>query len=839
MRIGLKARLLLLGIDSVIITVVVLIGVAVWQTNGSLDLSNQQINTFINENVTQITLDISNLVQSQDESLQSQVTSAMNMMGELIKTSDGLSEGSSMVTWKAKNQISGDIADVQLPELFLGEKKLDAISDQKSNVLIVDKLSSLTDVKATIFQPLPDGSGILRVASNVITADGKRAIGTYIPAKNADGSPNAVATAVLGKRDYMGVAFVVDAWYVSKYHPIMNSDGKVIAILFAGKEEQSISTLRYAIQNTVVGKNGYVGILGGKGDIKGRYVIPPSASKADTLLVDEAAPGFEEKYSEIVDKAVSLKTGETATYSVKDKDGNDRSIQVSYYAPWDWIIVVNASISDYQPFFDELKSNQSLMISLFVLIGIALIIINYLIIAPITRNLVKPIQTLTRASQKMSVGEIDQDITIHRSDEVGDLANAFRNMVDYLKEMSATATRLASGDLTAQVTLRGETDEIGHAFNTMIAEWKTAITNLQVNAVALNEESIQLTKGADQITEATAQISTTIQEISRGTIQQAESVNNSAITMTNLSQSVNLVASGSRDQASAVQEATLRVNEISTAIQEVENRANAVQVQAGKAADSASDGFKTVEGTLTGMRRIQEKVNLSVARVDEMGVRSNEIGKIVETIDDIASQTNLLALNAAIEAARAGEAGKGFAVVADEVRKLAERSSGSTKEISDLVKRIQKTIQDAITAMNESSKEVESGVVQAERSGESLQQILEAAEQVKIQAGLAAKASNEIRASSTNLVESIDRVAEIVEGNTGEVEKMTINTSTSHDMVENIASISEENSAAVEEVSASTEEVSAQVSEFRNSVKSLSDMAQHLREIADKFKIAR
>jgi methyl-accepting chemotaxis protein len=129
-------------------------------------------------------------------------------------------------------------------------------------------------------------------------------------------------------------------------------------------------------------------------------------------------------------------------------------------------------------------------------------------------------------------------------------------------------------------------------------------------------------------------------------------------------------------------------------------------------------------------------------------------------------------------------------------------------------------------------------VTQAEKSGESLKLILEAAEQVKIQAGLAASASNAIRESSTNLIESIDRVAAIVEGNTGEVEKMTANTSESHDMVENIASISEENSAAVEEVSASTEEVSAQVSEFRNSVKNLSDMAQHLREIADKFKIS-
>lgn len=837
MRIGLKARLLLLGIDSVVITVIVLIGVAVWQTNSSLDLSNQQINTFIDENVTQITMDISSLVQSQDESLQAQVTNAMNVMSELIKSSDGLSEGTSMVTWKAKNQLSGDVADVQVPELLVGTKKLDMITDQNVNVLIVDKLSSLTGVKATIFQPMPDGSGILRVASNVTTADGTRAIGTFIPAKNADGTPNAVVAAVLGKRDYIGVAYVVNAWYVTKYHPVVGSDGKVTAVLFVGKEEESNSNLRNAIQNTVVGKNGYVGIIGGKGTIKGKYVIPPVASKTDQLLTDEAGPGFEAKYSEIVDNAVKLETGKTASYYVKDKDGLNRNIRVSYYAPWDWIIVVNASLSDYQPFFDDLKNNQSLMINLFVLIGIALIIINYFIIAPMTRSLSTPIQILTKASQKMSVGEIDQDITIRRSDEIGDLANAFRGMVDYMKDISSTSKQLATGDLTAKVELRGDTDELGSALNTMIGEWKAAISNMQVDSIALNEETIQLTKGADQISEATSQISSTIQEISRGTIQQAESVNNTAATMTNLSQSVDRVSRGSRDQAIAVQEATRRVNEISTAIQEVEDRANSVQEQAGKAADSASQGVKTVEGTLLGMHRIQEKVNLSVARVDEMGTRSNEIGKIVETIDDIASQTNLLALNAAIEAARAGEAGKGFAVVADEVRKLAERSSQSTKEIGELVKRIQKTIQDAITAMNESSKEVESGVVQAERSGESLKMILSAADEVRIQSTLAVNASNEIKVSSANLVNSIDRVAEIVQGNTSEVEKMTLNTSTAHDMVENIASISEESSAAVEEVSASTEEVSAQAADFRNSVIYLSDMAQHLRGIADKFKI--
>ncbi len=837
MRIGLKTRLLMLGINSVIITVVVLIAVAVWQTNSSLEISDQQIDTFISRNITQISTDIYNLIQSQDESLKNQVTSAMNVMGNLVTTFGGFSEGGNTVTWQGVNQLTGETKEYEIPELLLGETRIEKVTEQIKTAPLVDKLSSLTDVKATIFQPLPGEAGLLRVASNVIGADGNRAIGTFIPAKNADGSPNDVYAAVMGKRDFMGLAYVVDAWYVAKYHPISDSTGKVIAVLFVGKKEESVSTLRYAIQNTVVGETGYVGIVSGAGENKGRYIIPPSASKSDQLLSDEAADDQKAAYSDLLDKAVTLNAGETVSRTIKDLEGNERIVQASYYSPWGWVIVVDANLADYQPFFGALKDNQNLMISLFVLIGIALIIINYFIIAPITRSLSEPILALTRASQKLSAGEIDQQITIHRSDEIGDLADAFRGMIGYLKDMSATAAKLSTGDLTAQVAVRGETDELGQAFNSMIKEWKSAVSDLQKNAVALNDESIQLTRGADQITEATTQISTTIQEISRGTIQQAESVNQSALTITNLSQSVNIVARGSQDQSAAVEEAASRVNEISSAIQKVEEHANTVQDQAGKAADSAREGVKTVEGTLVGMNRIKETVNLSVTRVDEMGIHSQEIGKIVETIDDIASQTNLLALNAAIEAARAGEAGKGFAVVADEVRKLAERSSQSTKEIGDLVKRIQKTIQDAITAMNESSKEVESGVAQAEKSGESLKLILDAAEQVKIQAGLAARATNEIRVSSTNLVESIDRVAEIVKGNTGEVEKMTASMVVTHDMVENIASISEENSAAVEEVSASTEEVSAQVSEFRNSVQSLSNMAGYLRQIADRFKI--
>jgi methyl-accepting chemotaxis protein len=462
----------------------------------------------------------------------------------------------------------------------------------------------------------------------------------------------------------------------------------------------------------------------------------------------------------------------------------------------------------------------------------------------ISNSIANPLNFLTRLAKALSVGdmvrevsEAEKDKVRNRKDEIGEISKAFDALINYMQGMGAAATTISENDLTTSVTPKSAKDELGNSFARMIAGLRDAVTLIAESANAVTSASAQLATASEQSGEATSQIATTIQQVALGTAQQTAGVTKTSSSVEQMSRAIDGVAKGAQEQAKAISQASQITSRINTAIEQVANNAQAVTRDSAQAATYSRDGAKTVKETITGMEAIRAKVGLSAAKVEEMGTRSEEIGAIVETIEDIASQTNLLALNAAIEAARAGEQGKGFAVVADEVRKLAERSSLATKEIAALIKGIQKTVSEAVTAMQASAKEVESGVTLAHSAGEVLENILGAAEAVYKQAEDAGKAAAKVGAAAAELVEAVDTVSAVIEENTAATEEMAANSTELTQAIENIASVSEENSAAVEEVSASTEEVSAQVEEVSASATSLMEMAQKLQQVVSRFKL--
>lgn len=371
-----------------------------------------------------------------------------------------------------------------------------------------------------------------------------------------------------------------------------------------------------------------------------------------------------------------------------------------------------------------------------------------------------------RAGEKVGQIEVVQDIskdteTMHFQEKAVD------QLADYLEQMSQGVLDFEMQELQAA---NDNTVDVHAIFTTIMESLKQARDMLSqtIKAVVMNAKNVgnaseQLAQIASQAGSATSQIATTIQQVAKGTSQQTESVNRTAIVMENVNNIVSGVAKGTQDQAAAVERASLVTEKI-----------------------TAADG-------------ISARVGMAAHQVQEMGIRSEEIGAIIETIEDIASQTNLLALNAAIEAARAGEHGKGFAVVADEVRKLAERSSNSTKEIAALVSGIQQAVAEAVKMTN--------------------------------------TAANEINMVSEELVSAIDSVSSVVAENRRASDTLKESSNEVMQSVENIASISEENSAAVEEVSAASEEMSAQVEEVAASANDMADMAKELSNMVARFKV--
>jgi len=481
------------------------------------------------------------------------------------------------------------------------------------------------------------------------------------------------------------------------------------------------------------------------------------------------------------------------------------------------------------------------------------------------RSFTRPLMRITQAARGLAVGDIDQRIQVNSRDEIGQMAESFRSMIAYQQEMAGVAAAIAAGDLTCSVAPKSDKDALGSAFATMIANLRQLVGEAARNADAVAAASAQLAESADrtgkaandiarvmqEVAQAADQSARASQEMARGSEQQARSAAEAAGAMEQLQQAVSRVQRGGERQQQAIQQADEGMQQAADIVYTVTHSAQQMAGVAQQAASVARNGSESVEQTITSMNGIRAQVDASAAKVRELGEKGQLIGVIVETIDQIAEQTNLLALNAAIEAARAGEHGRGFAVVADEVRKLAERSAAATREIGDLIHSVRAGVEEAVKAMEASSQEVIVGTSRSATAGEALAQIQEAVQAVAVEAEAISTSADGMSASVEAVRSKVKSVREEAEGNERSVAEMVARAEQVSQAITNVASVSEEMAAGAEEMSASSEEVSASaqhvsaaveeqtgdIEEVVSSSEELNRMAARLQELVRRFRL--
>jgi len=712
-----------------------------------------------------------NMMKMQEDLLGEKVRGDLLFMEEAIEAAGTPRlDQDSPVSMTIINQVTRESEQVTIPAMRFGYRGVN------NNFDVVDAVQRRVGGTATIFQVLP--GKLLRISTNVLTLEGKRAVGTYIP----DSSP--VYKTIMTGETYFGIAFVVNAWYQTAYKPFRDPAGRIIGVIYVGREILT-PAFRDAVGAASVGGEGYGFIF----NQSGQLIMHPTIEGKS--LTDYP---FWEEFKAATDGIVEYEFG-----------GDTKQVYIKRFDPWGWSYGFSLTRAEMMHGVDTRILYWNFGVAAAAILGLA--VLMTLIIRLVTR----PLGVLSAFTREIAQGNYNAAIDYPARDAIGDTIQAVRDMTAELKNKLGFSEGLLKGltlpcvvmDLDEKITFINQqeldlfekpgkpADYIGQSFGKFVygdASKRTSLYrcmredcnllgqetsgttpsgrryDIVVDSAPLKDFDGRIIGGFTLIKDMTA-----IREGERQTQAQHErllAVAHEADTIAaqvssaaeQLSAQVEQSSRGTEVQRERVAETATAMEQMNATVFEVAKNASSAAENADHAREKSQEGAQLVAEVVAAINQIERRSEELKQSMTQLGGQADGIGAIMQVIEDIADQTNLLALNAAIEAARAGEAGRGFAVVADEVRKLAEKTMDATKQVGKAVEDIQAGARRNIAATEEAVTAVVESTNLARRTGEAMEEIQTLVERSSDQVRNIATAAEEQSATSEEVNRATDEI---------------------------------------------------------------------------------
>lgn len=443
-----------MGLVLVLLTALSIVGIVIEQKNVLKRDVGHEVDLLVRSELKKVAQNVYLMCRSMQESFERIMVHGLNVAMHIGTEHGKLDFQGSPVSWKTVNQYTHEESEITLPKVMYDGDWLGQNSDFQKASAIVDEVSDLLGMTCTVFQRMNAAGDMLRVATTVPTENGERAVGTFIPRYNPDGTRNPVIETLLKGEVFTGRAYVVNAWYLTGYHPLYDPSGKkVIGALYVGQKQQDVTSLRRGIMDIVLGKSGYVAVVGGKGDHKGKYIISDDGKRDGESLLDTADAEQKQGIEKILTLSTSLETGQENKaipvaihrYHWKNSGeiGNRAKIAaVSYFEPWDWIILASAYEEDFLPARQRMVSALTHMIQWVAGVAIVIILLSMLIGYFVARGIVHPLEKAMELFERIGRGQLDLQLDVSAEDEIGQLSRSFNRMVVNLKEITASRDEL-------------------------------------------------------------------------------------------------------------------------------------------------------------------------------------------------------------------------------------------------------------------------------------------------------------------------------------------------------------------------------------------------------------